>query len=217
MEQTRHAPVALVRHVAAAAVGCVVTAGLFWIMQSLISMGQEARLDRSGGGRLVDFVRLKREALAPVEEETLPERQPLQQEPPPQLDLPTGQTGSGGVAPIRVAAPAVKAPEAEVKLVGGPMLGAAPADTTAIPLVRVQPIYPPDAAEQRLEGWVEVVFTISTKGSVKAARATRSSSAIFERAALRAIRRWKYKPKVVDGQRVETRGVSVRLTFKLES
>ena len=39
---------------------------------------------------------------------------------------------------------------------------------------------------------------------------------LFERAALDAIGRWKYNPKVVDGRAMERRGVMVVLTFKLE-
>jgi protein TonB len=40
---------------------------------------------------------------------------------------------------------------------------------------------------------------------------------MFERAALRAIERWRYRPAVVDGEPVERRGLQVRLRFELET
>ncbi len=38
---------------------------------------------------------------------------------------------------------------------------------------------------------------------------------VFDRAALRAVRKWKYNPKIEDGEPVERTGVTVRLEFEL--
>ena len=95
-------------------------------------------------------------------------------------------------------------------------LGAIASDTEEIPLVRVPPVYPERARQRGIEGWVEVSFTISAAGAVKDPDVTGySPSQIFNRAALRAIRKWKYNPKVVDGAAVERVGVTVRLRFEM--
>ena len=39
---------------------------------------------------------------------------------------------------------------------------------------------------------------------------------VFDRAALNAVRKWRYNPKVQDGQPVERPGVKVRLDFQME-
>jgi len=84
------------------------------------------------------------------------------------------------------------------------------------PLYRVQPSYPEEAAERELEGWVLVRFSIKKDGTVSAPEIVKSSSRLFDRAALDAIRSWKYAPQMLDGQAVERGGVLVKLNFKFE-
>ena len=84
-------------------------------------------------------------------------------------------------------------------------------------MVRVNPQYPIRAEERGIEGWVELEFTISEAGTVKEARVIAAKPrGVFDRSALRAIKKWKYNPKVEDGKPVERPGVTVRLTFDLE-
>jgi protein TonB len=72
------------------------------------------------------------------------------------------------------------------------------------------------ASERGIEGWVEVEFTISKTGTVKNPVVMNSHpSSIFDRSALKAIRKWKYNPKIEDGEAVERSGVKVRLKFEL--
>jgi protein TonB len=104
----------------------------------------------------------------------------------------------------------------DVNLAGGLDLGAPPTDTDVIPLVRVNPQYPATAQSRGIEGWVQIRFTITAAGTVRdpvviAAEPPR----IFDRAALRAIRKWKYNPKIDDGKAVERPGVKVRLDFRI--
>ena len=73
------------------------------------------------------------------------------------------------------------------------------------------------ARERGIEGWVQVQFTITPAGTVADQKVVDADpKGLFERAALDAIGRWKYNPKVVDGRAMERRGVMVVLTFKLE-
>ena len=99
----------------------------------------------------------------------------------------------------------VKAPgfKGGFHLTGGLGVGEVVTDRQLSPLVRVHPMYPQKAAQRGVEGWVEVEFTISKTGTVKDPKVVAAEpSRIFNRAALRAIRKWKYKPELVDGEAV---------------
>ena len=91
-------------------------------------------------------------------------------------------------------------------------------DRDVIPLVRINPEYPQrarDRAASRVGCRCE--FTITPAGTVADAKVVDADpKGLFEKAALDAIARWKYNPKVVDGRAMERRGVGVVLTFKLE-
>jgi periplasmic protein TonB len=87
-------------------------------------------------------------------------------------------------------------------------------DNDPQPLVRILPDYPPNG---RGDGWVLVRFNISPAGTVtNAAIVDAKPRGMFDRNALRAIERWRYRPAVVDGRAVERRGLQVRLVFELE-
>ena len=106
--------------------------------------------------------------------------------------------------------------DAEVELGKATSLGAGGGDSDVVPLVRVDPQYPPKARQRRIQGWVDIVFTIGRAGTVQDPKVVRAEPrGVFEQSALRAVRRWRYNPKVVDGVAVERQGVGVRLRFEL--
>jgi protein TonB len=88
---------------------------------------------------------------------------------------------------------------------GGPVEGDASGsgDRSCIPLVRIEPQYPPAAQERGLEGWVQIHFVVAKDGAVREAIPVRSSNKVFEREAVRAALRFKYQPEIVGGQAVE--------------
>jgi protein TonB len=74
----------------------------------------------------------------------------------------------------------------------------------AIPLVRIPPLYPPRALSRRIEGRVKIEFTVSEEGKVQNPVVVAAKpKGVFDRAALRAIRRWKFNKRLVDGQPVK--------------
>jgi protein TonB len=93
---------------------------------------------------------------------------------------------------------------------------AASGETRAAELVRaVQPDYPPDAYRSRAQGWVEVEFTVGADGAVSNAQVVNSEpSRIFNTAALNAVKRWTFKPKMDNGKAVDER-MRRRIEFKL--
>ena len=93
----------------------------------------------------------------------------------------------------------------------------APTDRTAIPLVTVPPIYPDRAASRGIEGWVVVEFDITPAGTVENPRVIDAlPQGTFDRAALKAIRKWKFKPQIVNGNPVAQFNKEYQITFQLD-
>lgn len=77
------------------------------------------------------------------------------------------------------------------------------------------PTYPTRALERGTEGWVDLEFTVAKDGTTREAVVRASEPAgTFDRAALDAVKRWRYEPRVVGGNVVEQR-VETRLRFRL--
>lgn len=89
-------------------------------------------------------------------------------------------------------------------------------DGEATPIVRIDPKYPPQAARDGKEGWVKLSFTINEVGGVEDVTVLDADpKRVFDREARRALLKWKYRPKVVDGVAVRQEGQQVQLDFKL--
>ncbi|SFB83705.1 energy transducer TonB [Pseudoalteromonas denitrificans] len=87
----------------------------------------------------------------------------------------------------------------------------------ATPLVRISPKYPIKAAREGKQGWVQIGFTISEIGTVTSPFIINSEpKRLFDKAALRAIRKWKYKPKMINGKTVKQTNQSIQLDFKID-
>jgi protein TonB len=102
-----------------------------------------------------------------------------------------------------------------------PAPASAPVSTTAAPasprLVRiVKPEYPQDALLKGAEGWVNVSMTVTPAGDVQDPRVEETSNGTqFNRAAMSAVRKWKYQPFVASDPQ-EQRRVTVRVDFRME-
>ena len=88
----------------------------------------------------------------------------------------------------------------------------------ATPIVRINPKYPTSAARDGIEGWVQLSFSISPTGEVVDPVVINAEpKRTFNREAIRAIKRWKYRPKVVEGVAQLQTGQTVQLDFKLDN
>lgn len=86
----------------------------------------------------------------------------------------------------------------------------------ATPLVRVEPRFPTDAARQGISGWVMLSFSIDETGAVTDITVLNAEPRnMFDREAIRALRRWKYQPQVVDGKAIKQHNLQVQLDFQL--
>ncbi|MEM1230106.1 MAG: TonB family protein [Pseudomonadota bacterium] len=98
----------------------------------------------------------------------------------------------------------------------GPIGGRADGDL--LPIVAITPDYPNRAKRQGLEGYVTLEFTVNERGQVRDARVLEAQpQGVFDRAALRAIERFRYRPRVVNGAAQSVEGVRTRLRFTLDS
>lgn len=89
-------------------------------------------------------------------------------------------------------------------------------DGEYLPIFRAPPIYPRRAAERGLCGWVDLMFTVTSSGTVTNPQVTNSSSSLFESSAEKAALKYKYKPRQQGGKPVDVSGVEVRIVYEME-
>lgn len=205
------------RTIVAALIAAGVTFGLFIFMQKLIS---------SRGGQNQDIEAITGIHFGPVDipdEVVHRSRQKPKRPEPPKNPPPPPKMQVSKPNQVVQDMPQLDIPNIDNPLVGGEGMfigNFATVDKTeegdVIPIVVIRPMYPRDAAMQGLEGWVKVEFTITEVGTVKDPRVVDADPPrVFNREALRAILKWKFKPRVVDGVAVERPATQI-IEFNLD-
>lgn len=85
-----------------------------------------------------------------------------------------------------------------------------------LPVFMVPPVYPRGPLSRGLCGWVELEFTVTADGTTRDPSIMASSSRMFERAAINAALKYKYKPRHVGGKPVDVPNVPIRIVFEME-
>ncbi|MEX2481023.1 MAG: energy transducer TonB [Gammaproteobacteria bacterium] len=201
----------LVRLLVGLLAAALVTLSLFWVMHYLIATADRT-LDESKRGSLLDFVRIKR-AEEVERRQIKPKRPPPPKEPPPEPPTPKLDELKPSAEKMSISAVPV---QTDIDLApGGFSLGVGEGDY--LPIVKVAPIYPQRALSRGLEGTCIVEFTVSRSGTIRDARALPDQcDRAFEKASVDAALKFKYKPRVIDGQAVEVPGVRNKFTYRLE-
>lgn len=192
---------------ASTSLGLFVALMLFWVMHTLISGTSNIRRSDDSAVRL-DFIKVDQDELENVKKRTPPPEPEPPEKPPP----PPKITVDNPDQPARNM-PKIDMPRISLGLTSGsgPYLGRwsagdAGAEGDIIPIVRIEPQFPREALLKGINGWVEVEFTIEPDGSVSNPKVIDSQPPrIFDRNALRAIYKWKFKPRIVDGKPVARR------------
>ena len=199
----------------------VITLMLFFLMQSLIDSGEEA-ITATNSGRIVDFTRIKEEPNLELKKRR-PEPPPMPDE-APKVAKPVMRSD----APIDAWSNKFTAPISDVEVATS--LGFH-SDGEYLPILKVQPIYPQKALERGQIGWVVVEFTVDEIGRAVdpividncVTVQTRDTNdcegypgRTFNRSALAAAAKFKYKPKILDGEAIATAGVRNMITFALD-
>jgi len=195
----------------AALVAVAVTFGLFLFMNKLIS---------SGGGNRPDMEAIAGIHFGPIEipDEIATKSRRKPKKPPPPKDPPPPPKLQIAKMDQKVQnMPKMDMPNIDVPMSGGEGMyigNFQQVDKTAegdiIPVVVIRPMYPREAAISGIEGWVKVEFTITAIGTVKDPRVIDAEPArVFNREAIRAILKWKFKPRVLDGVAVDRRATQI--------
>ncbi len=188
-----------------------ITLGLFYFMQALIATG--AQLDQR-----VTVVKIVDATMPEIELEVLEEidkPEPIQDDTEVVEEVPDRQVNlSDG--------PSLNIERASIELDTGLQLSNASISATDgdfLPLVAIAPQYPTRAAQRGIEGWCLVSFTVNGLGNVEEESIVvvdAEPSNIFDRSSIRAATRFKFQPRVVDGQGVAVEGVQYVFRYELE-
>ena len=196
----------ITRYLSSAGIGIAVTTALLWTMNALIDMGEMASTPRPPI-ELPTWVRV----IDDTDVETIiepPDRLPEPSE-VPELHPPTETTTATPVLVTGVPNhPA--GPEFGPGLMGSP-------DSALINIMTAQPEYPMAALGKGLEGYVIVRFDVSELGTVENVEVVESSHSVFNKAAVKAAYRSKYRPKTVDGVSKRTQGLKKMIRFEIEN
>jgi protein TonB len=164
----------------------------------------------------IDFSPVKIDEDANKKQRRIPKKPPPPKEPPPPPKMQVQQNQQ-----MVNNMPTPNIPPLDLGVGGdGPYLGAMGQvdmnkDGGIIPIVTISPNYPRKAAIAKIEGWVEIEFTITQGGTVINPSVVNSKPRrIFDREAIRAILKYKFKPKVIDGV-AQTQVATQRIDFKL--
>ena len=107
-------------------------------------------------------------------------------------------------------------PGTKIELPRGRVPAPSGVDRDVIPIVRMTPDYPQHAALKGIEGWVQIQFDITTAGTVRNPVVVAAQPAgEFEDAAVKAIARWRYNPRIDGGVAVERVGLQTVIKFQL--
>jgi protein TonB len=190
-----------------AVAGFGLSAGLFWVLWHLV--GAEFDATQLQEATRIDFTRMRRDTETVTKRDVRVERE----RPPVVPEVPRMSFSTGAIDNnIATLTPVVDARGAMSR-----MSLTAGSDQDVLPLVRIAPDYPARAAARGIEGWVIVQFTITPTGSVRDPMVVEAMPKnVFDDAALKAIARWRYNPKIEGGVAVERVGVRTIIRFVLE-
>ncbi|NOU52334.1 TonB family protein [Pseudoalteromonas sp. JBTF-M23] len=186
--------------------GTAMTAAAFVFMQQLVSQ-DEIRIPVPKPIIDIELGQVKKDT--PAEEKPKLPEPPKMQRPPTKVVNNTPPTTEISTAtPFTPQVPVPKmtlSPPTMMATEGG-----------ATPIVRAEPKYPITAARDGIQGWVKLAFSISPNGEVIDVNVLDAEpKRVFERAAITALKRWKYRPKIENGQAVMQTNQNVVLEFNL--
>ncbi|MGJ8687225.1 MAG: TonB family protein [Spongiibacteraceae bacterium] len=196
-----------IRMLIGAALAFLVTSALFIIMPYLIEMADKT-LDEKPRTKLADI------QMPDTKIETMrdskPEKPKQPDEPPPDMEQPELDDANPDVEAISMA------PQQGFALTNTAG-GLSASDGEYLPIVKVAPIYPRRAQSRGTTGYCTVEYTVTKSGTTRDIVAVDCSPpGYFERASVKAATKFKYKPRVVDGDPIEVPGIQNRFTFELE-
>ncbi|MEE4244259.1 MAG: energy transducer TonB [Kangiellaceae bacterium] len=191
-----------------------ITFGLFVLMSVLVKAGDGEYQKKEYPA--INYGETKVEESVKRKQRRVPKKPPPPKEPPPPETQKVNKVTNPTVQQMNI-----KLSKLDVNVgAGGMFIGnmaqMMSQDGEAIPMVIIEPQYPRKAQMEGLEGYVKFRFTVKADGYAKDVTIVDAKPRrIFDRNARRAIYKWKFKPKVVDGKAVDQPNMYYTLEFKL--
>jgi len=200
----------IVRWAASMAMAVLITFGLFFFMQALIETGE-------GLDEPLNVVKIVDSTMPEIELEVIEEIDK------PELIEEITEVVEEVERQVTISdGPDLNIDRSQVQMDTGLELSNASISATDgdyLPLVAIAPQYPTRAAQRGIQGWCLVSFTVDGLGNVVEETITvvdAEPANIFDRSSERAAARFKFQPRVVDGQGVEVAGVQYLFRYELE-
>jgi protein TonB len=205
------------RYLSAMILGVIISLSLFFLMQALIDSGEQD-YRASNEGQIMEFIRIKDDENLSFKDRVKPKKPTPPKEPPPPPKLIVEKRAKPTVNKIKIEIPNIDLPTIAG---GGPFLGNWQGNPLAegdvLPIVRIDPQWPREALAKGIEGYVVVEVTIASDGSVRGASIIESvPKRMFDRNVIRAVLKWKFKPRIINGVPVERKAVQT-LEFKINA
>ncbi|GAK84593.1 ferric siderophore transport system [Vibrio ponticus] len=162
-----------------------------------------------------NMVMMENEQEVQRRQRSVPE-QPKPPEVPEQMEVSQARAETTSVSPMSMQPTLGLDTAIDGLAISAPTFGDFGVNQQAMPLYRVEPRYPAKALRRGAEGFVVLRFTIDPTGRPTDIEVVDANpKRMFEKEAVRALRKWKYQPKVEDGSALSQFGQTVRLEFKL--
>jgi len=182
-----------------------VTCTIFFIIQTLISQASE--LNKSNKApNFIEFIRIKQDDSLQERKRTIPDKPPTPKRPPqPQVEIDVSKPPP--TANLDFDMPDFSLPTDFSGAFMGNLESMGTGTSQLIPIVKVAPRCPREAQISGIDGSVTLLLNVNSNGrvstiQVKSAKPTR----IFNSEAIKAVKRWQFKPKTIDGIAVDQKG-----------
>ena len=189
------------RFVIAFSVTCII----FFIIQTLISQASE--LNKSNKApNFIEFIRIKQDDSLQERKRTIPDKPPTPKRPPqPQVEIDVSKPPP--TANLDFDMPDFSLPTDFSGAFMGNLESMGTGTSQLIPIVKVAPRCPREAQISGIDGSVTLLLNVNSNGrvstiQVKSAKPTR----VFNSEAIKAVKRWQFKPKTIDGIAVDQMG-----------
>ena len=209
----------MLRWISASLISALLTLAIFFLMYKMIEPDETSIIDTTAY-KLVEFIHVQKQEKELQRRKVLPPP-PKEKKEPPRVKKSVETKLTKSVAKhenlLNMQLPSIQT--SALNLGAMPKIGAplAPSgDGELSAMVQINPLYPPRAKRMGIEGYVKVLISVDAEGEVEDIKILESMpEGVFDKAVKRALRRWQFKPKVLNGVAVAQEG-EMRLNFKLD-
>lgn len=195
-------------------IAVAISIALFSVMAWMVDNGNQGKPEASEN---LSFTMMMVEPESDLQrrQRSVPE-QPKPPELPPETKVSQSKSEVSSLMPVTPMSSAGLDTAINGLKISAPTFGSFKSNQQAMPLYRVEPRYPSRALKRKIEGYVIMSFSIDETGKPFNVEIQETSpKRMFNRDAVRALKQWKYQPKLVEGKAIVQQNQTVRLEFKL--